>query len=211
MTVNAQNRQTSLSCPPSPQKLRDSNMELLRCVAMLLVVGVHACWWTLGAPTHEQVRATPLPAFTTSLFEALCIGCVDIFVLISGWFGIRPKVKSFAKLLFQVFFCTLGVYFVFVVAGWTDFSVKGLGTMLLFGKPYWFVKPTSDCICSRRSSTLSSPPVRADRLRPFCSLISLSSSFMAGWRQRLQTLQKDIPQCRSFSFTSSPATYARTI
>lgn len=112
----------------------------MRCVAMLFVVGVHVCTISLGAPTFEEAHATPLPTFTRSLIQTLCIGCVNMFVLISGWFGIRPKVKSFTKFLFQVFFCSLGVYAVFVAAGWTSFSLKGLGKMLLFSNDFWFVK-----------------------------------------------------------------------
>ena len=38
------------------------------------------------------------------LFESLAIVCVNVFVLISGWFGIRPKWKSVTNFLFQVFF-----------------------------------------------------------------------------------------------------------
>lgn len=139
MTDNAQNRQTSSNCPSSAAKLRESNMELLRCVAMLLVVGVHACFFSLGSPTAGEAHAAPLPVYTRSLIQALCIGSVNMFVLISGWFGIRPKVKSFTKLLYQVYFCTLGVYVVFIAAGWTVFSVKGLAKMLLLVGDFWFV------------------------------------------------------------------------
>lgn len=40
----------------SLNKERDSNMELLRCVAMLLVVLVHTGFLSLGLPTFEEAN-----------------------------------------------------------------------------------------------------------------------------------------------------------
>lgn len=129
--------------PPPPEKglPRESNMELFRIVAMLLVLGIHACWHFIGEPNASEIVARPVEVFTRSFFRALCCGCVDMFVMLSGWYGIRPKTRSFCKFLFQALFCSLGVYAVFVMAGLTDFSVTGLGVMCFFGKDeFWFVK-----------------------------------------------------------------------
>lgn len=61
--------------------------------------------------------------------------------MLSGWYGITPKTRGFCKFLFQAFFCSLGVYAIFCMAGLTDFSVTGLGVMMFFGKEeFWFVK-----------------------------------------------------------------------
>ena len=43
-------------------------------------------------------------SFVKAYAEQLCIICVNVFVLISGWFGIRPCVKGVLSLLFQVYF-----------------------------------------------------------------------------------------------------------
>ena len=40
-------------------KERDSNMELLRCIAMFLVVLVHTSFLSLGLPTQEESFHTP--------------------------------------------------------------------------------------------------------------------------------------------------------
>lgn len=99
-------------------KSRASNMELLRVVAMFMVLMVHADFLALGAPDANLVHQEPLFAFGQYFFEALSIGCVDLFVLLSGWFGIKPKWSGFCNFIFQCLFFSAGI----------------LGVMLLLGK-----------------------------------------------------------------------------
>lgn len=65
--------------------------------------------------------------------EMLCITGVDIFVLISGWFGIRPSLKGLCNLLFQVVFVTLFANFFMIGLGLASF------TMPEFFQVVWFV------------------------------------------------------------------------
>ena len=119
-------------------KNRDSNFELLRIVAMMLVLLVHANYFALGDVTREEIIATPGTAFVRMFCEHLCIVCVNLFVLLSGWFGIRPTMKKLLSLLFQILFIG-GV----VVAVCKCFSVgirfAEIRKLLLFGSCYWFV------------------------------------------------------------------------
>jgi len=78
----------------SQKKERDSNMELLRLIAMFLILLVHADFWTLGAPTATECVNTTLDASLRVFFEQLSIASVNIFVCISGWFGIRPSFRG---------------------------------------------------------------------------------------------------------------------
>lgn len=124
--------------------MRESGIELLRCLAMLMVLGLHINFKSLSIPTTADLQAAPLNAATRVFLESLCIGAVNIFVFISGWFGIHPKLKGLAKLLFQTFFFTLGSYFVLLVAGVEPASptaiIKGVWHGLLLGSEGWFVK-----------------------------------------------------------------------
>ena len=86
------------------RKERDSNLELLRIIAMLLVLLVHANFLSLGAPSAGEIFYSPVSSFFRFFVEALAIICVNVFILITGWFGIRPKVSRFCALIFQVFF-----------------------------------------------------------------------------------------------------------
>lgn len=86
------------------QRPRQSNIELLRIAAMLLILVLHANFFALGAYEPEDFKTDPLPTATRILFEQAAIYAVNLFVLISGWFGIRTKTKSLTALMFQYAF-----------------------------------------------------------------------------------------------------------
>jgi surface polysaccharide O-acyltransferase-like enzyme len=85
---------------PDP-KVRQSNFELLRIIAMFMVLILHADFQALGAPDKAELIKFPLAATIKVIFEMACIVAVNVFVLISGWFGIRPSVKGISKFIFQ--------------------------------------------------------------------------------------------------------------
>ena len=76
-------------------------MELLRIVAMFLVLVVHADFFSLGTPTQELCQTMPLFAWGQFVVQSIAVVCVNVFVLLSGWFAIRPKWKSFLNFIFQ--------------------------------------------------------------------------------------------------------------
>ena len=86
-------------------KERQSNIELLRAIAMFLVLWVHANFYSIGEPSYSDVLSKPLDSSLKIIFEAICISAVNIFVMISGWFGIHAKVKDYAHSCFNV--CSL--------------------------------------------------------------------------------------------------------
>ena len=119
-------------------KSRKSNFELLRLVAMMLVLLVHVNYLSLGAVSQSEIIATPWTGFVRIFCEQLCIVCVNLFVLLSGWFGIRPTLKKSASLLFQVFF--IGFFsMLFAKLAGVDVSSYGVGNVAWFGQYYWFV------------------------------------------------------------------------
>jgi len=121
---------------------RQSNIELLRIVAMLLVLIVHIDFISIGPPTIADCHNNVISALLRYFFQSCAIGCVDIFVLISGWFGINPSAKGFFNFIFQCLFFLIGVYAVFVIAGFKSFIISDLAAQLLFIQDYdyWFIK-----------------------------------------------------------------------
>lgn len=117
---------------------RESNIELCRIVAMLLVLLLHANYFSLGGVEYADIQADGISAFTKAFAEQLCIICVNVFILISGWFGIRPNVKGGLSLLFQVFFYHILVILLFFCIGET-LSLKQVLFGFYFGRPYWFI------------------------------------------------------------------------
>lgn len=121
--------------------MRESNMELLRIVSMLLVMALHANFRALPLPGVPQIAANPSSAWLQFLVEGFAIVAVNVFVLISGWYGIRPRLSRLGGLVFQVlFFLLLSVACCAVVAP-DDLDSKMWGRFFLLGIwDYWFVK-----------------------------------------------------------------------
>ena len=55
------------------RKTRDSNMELLRLVAMLLVMIVHASFRALPKPTPDSIAAAPVSLFLQITVESFTV------------------------------------------------------------------------------------------------------------------------------------------
>ena len=118
---------------------RQSNMELLRLVAMMMILVMHMDYGAFGLPTAESVENAPMTTFGRIFVEHLCLVAVNVYVLISGWFGIRPKMKSFVRLMLQVAMYSIIITGTFLLLGKTTFKIGYVTDMLIIGKQYWFV------------------------------------------------------------------------
>ena len=85
------------------KKIRQSNVELLRIITMILVMIVHANFRALPSPTIEEVANVPTSSFLRFFTESVSIICVNVFVLISGWFGIKFNWKKLTEFLFRFY------------------------------------------------------------------------------------------------------------
>lgn len=117
---------------------RESNIELLRIVAMLLVLLLHANYFSLGDVKLADVERFPLNSFCKAFAEQLCIICVNVFVLISGWFGIKPSLRGGLSLLFQVYFFH-GLIVLFYLCIGITVPLRTIIIGFYFGRPYWFI------------------------------------------------------------------------
>lgn len=116
------------------KQTRDSNIELLRLVSMFLVLVVHADFKALGMPSLADCAAAPVGTFMRYLVESFSIVCVNVFILISGWFSIKFRFVRLGELLFQLLFiCLLMFGFLALVGGAGELSLRA------FVDDYWFV------------------------------------------------------------------------
>ncbi|MBR5660193.1 MAG: acyltransferase [Bacteroidales bacterium] len=106
---------------------------MLRLVSMLMVVGCHALGYV-----NENDLTDPEGVLKLIVSQFLLV-CVNVFVMISGWFGIKASWKGLANLLFQVFFCAILCFLLFLAAGLPVSFRQNLAPYLLFGSGYWFV------------------------------------------------------------------------
>lgn len=112
---------------------RLSNIEALRLLSMLMVLNLHSFW---GYDYGDGIGQ----AFDF-FRESSSICAVNVFLLISGYFGIKWKWKSFYNLVFQIFFYSFGVYLIACGIGVVDFSLKGfLSNVPCTYSHYSFVK-----------------------------------------------------------------------
>ncbi len=72
-------------------------MELLRLICMLFVLLLHTYTHVLSQ-TDFFISASPASHFGITLMYSLSMCAVNVFVLISGYFGIKPKLRSFVNL-----------------------------------------------------------------------------------------------------------------
>ena len=84
------------------KRKRLSNIELLRIIAMFMILVIHANMVALPHPTTDDLVSLPLSTTTRYFIESFGIVGVDIFVLISGWFLINTIAKNFYSLFFQI-------------------------------------------------------------------------------------------------------------
>lgn len=85
------------------RKERESNIELLRIISILMVVLIHMDGAALGLPNGSPDNLNLRAAWQLSVQSALCIG-VNCFTLISGYFGIKLRWQSIFSFLFQCVF-----------------------------------------------------------------------------------------------------------
>lgn len=119
---------------------RDSNMELHRIICMVMVMVCHADYMSLGGPTQADVITHGSSTFLKMLIFSSTVLCLNCFILISGWYGIRPKLKRFFSLLFQVLFVcgiSLLLYTLFFPH---KLDITDLKSLLLLTDDLWFVK-----------------------------------------------------------------------
>lgn len=118
---------------------RQSNIESLRILAIFLILVVHADFWALGAPSPQEIHDFPTASTTRFLIESVSICAVNVFIMISGWFGIHPKAKSLFNFLFQCAFFLFGIYLVKILAT-GKVSGEGIKGCFLLLKWNWFIK-----------------------------------------------------------------------
>ena len=112
---------------------RQTNIELLRIFSMLMVLVIHYNVATNGQTTHEMVLTEPWKAVGIASLKSLSFICVNCFIIISGYFGIRWKWKSLCNYLFQIAFWGGMVHLIAVALGFSVFSASRLlDNMLMF-------------------------------------------------------------------------------
>lgn len=116
---------------------RCSNLELLRIVSMLLVLMIHFVPHHC-IPSPESLSSETGTTLINLCLKSLSFVCVNCFILISGYFGIRWKFKSFLNLLFQILFW---IFFGVCIAYFLNirFESNTADALIGFVNARWFI------------------------------------------------------------------------
>ena len=123
----------------SVKPIRDSNIELLRIVAMFLVLLDHSGYTSINPPTNEEAFSAPMLSLARHCCQSFSSICVNVFVLISGWFGIKVKISRIVEFLFQCYFICFVSYFVLLAIGIASPMSMGEWVHFLVLGDLWFV------------------------------------------------------------------------
>lgn len=127
---------TDIQINPPPCKIqhelkgqRQSNIEFLRILAMLMILTLHTRFEGIESVYDGGIDANHICRFS---FQAMSIIGVNLFVLISGYFGIKLKNKGIINLVWQV------VYIAVICLGirilWSHYN----GEVFVFDKKWLF-------------------------------------------------------------------------
>lgn len=95
-------------------KDRDSNIELLRLVCMFLIVFGHFLFHGIFSLSMLYPTQIGWDSLSPKLMHGFALCAVDTFILISGFYSIQPKTKSFFNLYLQCAFYAGILYFVYL-------------------------------------------------------------------------------------------------
>ena len=105
---------------------RNSNLELLRILAMLAIITTHYV-------VNSGVESLTLETFSFNSVLTLIFGgggktAINCFVLITGYFMCKSNItaKKFVKLVAEIMFYEIVIYVIFVATGYEAFSFSGL-------------------------------------------------------------------------------------
>ena len=138
-------KQSLTKQPNITPKERMANLELLRIVSMLFIVVLHFLGKG-GWLTPLTQASMPHMGYVAWGLEALAIGSLNVYMLLSGYFLIESsfKVKRLLQLLLQIWFYSIGIGLIAAAFGCLPeggFSVYYLATLCLplSTEHYWFM------------------------------------------------------------------------
>lgn len=118
---------------------RKSNIELLRLVAMGMVLCLHMNFKTFGIPDLRCEGFELIVSIIRVFLESLCAVSVNVFILISGYFGIRFSYRGLIKFLFQCVFIISVSYLFLLLLGSASFNIHNLMQCMCLSKSCWFI------------------------------------------------------------------------
>ena len=117
---------------------RLSNIELLRIIAMAMIVLLHCNYWMIGSVGITEVFDHPVGSIWRILAQQSCIVGANVFVLISGWFGINATFRGGINFFYQIIYHSITILLLAWLFG-LEVSKSQVIQILSLGSWNWFV------------------------------------------------------------------------
>ena len=123
------------------QNQRQSNIELLRIIAITMVLMLHFNLHGLYPDILGGSDTLSWFSFKGNLIESICICAVNVFVMISGYFAIKLSIKSVLNLYIRCFIIGLVTYLAYLLLAHDPISISALGGRIFAftHNHWWFV------------------------------------------------------------------------
>lgn len=125
-------------------KKRQANIEVLRILAMMMVISLH--YLAKGNLLPDLTQSMKMQGYVAWLLESFSICAVDVYVIISGYFLVNTgfRCSRLIRLILQVLFYTILVPVVLIALGILDPSTITAYQILEYIFPvnmlhYWFI------------------------------------------------------------------------
>ena len=105
---------------------------------MILVLFVHYFPHRLQQ-TPVTIHEAPLETIFNLELHSICVVCLNVFVIVSGYFGIRRRRKSIVRLVSDIWFWLLLALAVYISVFDHQMSVAEIGLSLLHSWCAWFI------------------------------------------------------------------------
>lgn len=119
------------------KKVRNSNLELLRIVSMILIIMHH--YVVHGQFEWEMTTVNKIMLDVLSLGGKLGVNC---FVLITGYFMVQSKmnIKKLIKIMLEIVFYSTSIYIIFTCFNIIPFTFSGIinSIFAITQNAYWF-------------------------------------------------------------------------
>lgn len=123
------------------QKKRNSSIELYRIIATFAVLIVHFNGWFVNMPNKLDMSQLSSFRLSQAIIESASCICVNMFLLISGYFGIRLKGSSVLKICLLLLFIYIPFDFFNALLTTGDFYLRNLkGGFFMMSRSGYFVQ-----------------------------------------------------------------------
>ncbi|MBR1626159.1 MAG: hypothetical protein IJ681_03335 [Bacteroidales bacterium] len=105
-----------------------------------MILALHVNFVCIGSVGGGEISVDRSAASLRVFLEFVCIVAVNVFVLISGYFGINAKAKGLSNFLYQIIFFYGATYLFFLLIGKSSLSYEGITSVFFLQKGGWFIK-----------------------------------------------------------------------